>query len=112
MITAYLRNPGSGARRQVRRRVVVGLREAEEVLAVGRDRHRPDADVPASRPAAGGDDVPFLVLELGLDSEPSGDLGADVDVEANPGAIRLTERLRLVVRIGRDAQLVVRKDGL
>ena len=75
--------PDRGAGRQVSRRVVVRLGEAEDRLRGGGDRHRADADVPAAGPAAGGDDVPVLVLELGLDAEALGDLGPDVDVEAD-----------------------------
>ena len=41
-------------------------------------------------------------LELDLDAEPLGDLGRDVDVEALERAVRLQERLRRVVRVGRD----------
>ncbi len=44
------------------------------------------------------------MLELRRDAEAFGDFLADVDVEPNEGPIRLQERLRGVVLVGRDAQ--------
>jgi hypothetical protein len=89
------------ADRQLRGRVVVGLGEAEALLALVGDGHRADADVPPAGPAAGGDGIPARCFELDVDTEALGDLGCDIDVEAFEVAFRRQRRLRRVLRIGR-----------
>ena len=86
-------------------RVVVGLGEVEDLLAVVGRRHGADGGVPATVPAAGGDDVPRGCLPRHVDAEALGDLGGDVDVEADVLAGLLVERgLRRVRRVGRDRE--------
>ena len=50
------------------------------------------------------------VSNFDLDAEALGDLGRDVDVEAFERAVRLQERLRRVVRVGRDHELLCLED--
>ena len=108
---------GTGDRRVVaghrdrRRRVVVRRREVEELLAVDGVGHRPDAHVPPVVPRAGGDDVPLLRLDVGRDAEAARDLVGDVDVEPVPLlGLHVVPRLRLVLRVGRDAERAARAD--
>ena len=109
-----------GADGELGRRVVVGLREVEDLLARRGDGHRAHAEVPAIGPAARRDEREVRRLEGDVHAKAPGDLRPDVDVEALVAAVDVQERLRRVGRVGGHAddaglqdagQLPVGRDG-